>query len=148
MNEMYLHVGFTGTRQGLTQPQKQTLTALLHRFRETYGAEYFHHGDCVGADITAHRVARDLQYKIIVHPPENPSLRAVAEKYHEIREVKPYHVRNLDIVNESDVVIACPNSSEEPQTGRPSGTWWTYLQTLKLSKTSCLILPTGEAIRR
>jgi hypothetical protein len=38
-------IGFTGTKDGMTDPQKSTLRDLLDG-----GSGEFHHGDCVGAE--------------------------------------------------------------------------------------------------
>jgi hypothetical protein len=54
-------VGFTGTRDGMTGPQRRTLTGML-AFVAMGGDRVaeFHHGSCRGSDVEAARLAREL----------------------------------------------------------------------------------------
>ncbi len=66
-------VGFTGTRQGMTDGQ---CTFLEHVLKGLQCTE-FHHGDCVGADSQAAWLVRSMEnIKIVCHPPNNPKFRA------------------------------------------------------------------------
>ena len=69
-----MKIGFTGTRKGLTILQEKELYLTLRKMRDKYNT--FIHGDCVGADEQAHRMALDLGYFIEIYPPKNPKLRA------------------------------------------------------------------------
>lgn len=114
-------IGFTGTRRGTTGPQQETLRRILTGALIAGGE--MHHGDCVGADEEAHAIADSLGAAIYVHPPVDPSFRAYCDgrttAY--VAEPKPYLERNRDIVDESDVLVACPDGPER----RRSGTWAT-----------------------
>ena len=112
------HIGFTGTREGVTDDQ----LAMLRRALASIGdVPTLHHGDCVGADVAAHSLARAAGWRVVVHPPSNDRLRAWCEA-DEYRPEQDYLDRNAVIVAESDVLIACPKQNHEVQKG---GTWWT-----------------------
>ena len=114
-----MHVGFTGTQKGLTHRQSQELAL---RLQELPLGSTFHHGDCVGADAEAHDIARRLSYnKVVIHPPSNEKHRAYCKSAHVLKP-KPFLKRNHDIVDASDVLIACPAQAYEVQR---SGTWAT-----------------------
>jgi len=133
-------IGFTGTRQGMTEAQKPVLRALLDG-----GAGEFHHGDCVGADSEAHNIAVECGYSIILHPRTNHSERAWCEVPRlGKRPEKPYLERNKDIVRETASLIATP---AEPEEQLRSGTWSTVRFARKQGKPVFLILPDGSVIR-
>jgi len=119
------HIGFTGTQNGMTNHQQYHVHRIL---REHIPLEYnekknhyFHHGDCVGSDEEAAKIARDLGYTIVCHPPIDPKKRAYFPS-DEYREEKPYLERNHDIVDESAIMLATPNEATEQLR---SGTWAT-----------------------
>lgn len=72
-------IGFTGTRRELTPEQRHQVWLILLAARGA-GARDFHHGDCVGADAAAHKLAVDLGYAITVHPPSGSRLTHSTEK--------------------------------------------------------------------
>ncbi len=133
-----MNVGFTGTQCGLTPAQRTQLIEVLKSFGPLQHT--FHHGDCVGADATAHDLARDEGYQIVRHPPLNPKHRAFCVEG-EQRERKRYLTRNHDVVDESDVLIACPY---QPREVIRSGTWATVRYAKKVNKLVILVLPSGE----
>jgi hypothetical protein len=100
----------------------------------------FHHGDCVGADVEAHKIALTRAHRVTVHPPIDDSNRARLTSGTHWRVPKPYLVRNADIVSESDVMIACPFEADEQPRG---GTWATIRMTRKAGKPLALVLPDG-----
>ena len=79
-----MKIGFTGTRHGMTPQQIEALNALLPVADPT--AE-FHHGDCLGADAVAQRIAQHQAAGYDVHgyymfvPPEEAALRAAHRFY-------------------------------------------------------------------
>ena len=128
-------IGFTGTRQGLSHKQKVKLAEILY-IKHRAGAD-FHHGNCIGADIQAAVIARQLKYYIIAHPPENPQYEGQFTS-DETRERLPYLARNRTIVLESDELIACPKESKEILR---SGTWATVRYARIRDKTINIITP-------
>jgi len=130
------HIGFTGTRDGLTWHQQSTLDEILQ-----LRGSVFHHGDCVGADSDAHDVAWRYDKRIVIHPPSDDRLRAHRLTDHgEYREPKPYLDRNRDIVDESDLLIACPRETSEQAKG---GTWYTVRYARNQGKPVTIVWPDG-----
>lgn len=135
--------GFTGTRDGVTVAQILTLGEFL------LGCTQFDHGDCVGSDAQAHRLCREFlgdfgrNIWIVVHPPENPGKRAWC-KGDVILEPKPYFVRNHDIVDATDELLATPNSFVEPLQKRGQGTWSTINYAKRVGKKVSIIYPDGS----
>lgn len=123
-----MHIGFTGTRKGLTNVQKLHLVDLV----ALGNADIFHHGDCIGADADFHDIIRKInpQARIIIHPPIINSLRAF-KKGDEILSMKSYIERNHDIVNTTEYLIACPTTKHNIWR---SGTWATIRYAKKLGK--------------
>jgi len=126
-----LHVGFTGTKEGMTIAQLTRFTDVIFVLamasvvtsEKRYGHYLaFHHGDCVGADAEAHDIVhRTTNAYIYIHPPTNDAYQA-----HKIGNFnhppKPYLERNHDIVDESNILIATPGQMQEKLR---SGTWAT-----------------------
>lgn len=137
-------VGFTGTRHGMNAFQQQALFFLLKGFKPIYA----HHGCCVGADeqfvsllLGDESIARNI--RIIYHPANSSALEfnyILRERDIE-RDRKDYLERNRDIVNESDVILACPFENTEIQR---SGTWMTIRYAKKIKRPLIVILPCGS----
>ena len=128
-------VGFTGTREGMTVHQIKTLIRLLR----TLDIEEIHHGGCVGADEQFHRIASKLfpGAWTVNHPCDIKKYRAyiVADVcYTSI----PALARNKMIVDQSDILIACPKTKEEELR---SGTWSTVRYARKIGKPAEVIEP-------
>lgn len=70
--DVLMRIGFTGTRQGMTERQKIALSDLL----SSYAAAILHHGDAIGADAEAHEIAVGLGCAIVIHPPAVETQRA------------------------------------------------------------------------
>lgn len=129
-------IGFTGTRQGMTEGQK----GALHDLLASYTGTIFHHGDAVGADAEAHDIAAALGCTIVIHPPANETQRAF-KTAGEIRAPRAYLDRNRDIVRETTLLIAVPAETTEQSR---SGTWSTVRYARRLHRAVCVILPSGE----
>lgn len=143
-----MNVGFTGTRKGMLSPQKESFVRLLVFLAP--GMESFHHGDCVGADAEAHWMVKQLvidpKPKIVIHPPENDTNRAFCNSARldekvETREAKDYLVRNEDIIDETEVLIATPKGMGEEFRG--SGTWHAVRYARKLGRVIWIVWPSG-----
>lgn len=116
-----IHVGFTGTRQGLTSAQRRTIIAFLQDIGDE-NILRIHHGDCIGADAELHQIALDLDEPIEIHPPDSDRYRALCTGAVFVHEPKPYMVRNLDIVAACSVMIGAPFENAPQPRG---GTWAT-----------------------
>jgi len=139
------HIGFTGTRKGMTLEQREAVHRLLASEHQPDLFSYFHHGDCIGADAQAHLIARSLKYLIIGHPPKNPSFRANCDGFHSLRLTEEYRTRNRAIVNECTLLIAAPAGFAEE---RLSGTWTTIRFAVKAGRPVRLIMPDGRMYHR
>lgn len=109
-----LSVGFSGTRTGMTAVQ----ASVVYEVMKSVG-DVLHHGDCVGADAEAHRIAAELGLPIVVHPPLDRRLRAFC-RGGEVRRPKLYRSRNNDILKESSLLVTAPLGMAENGSG---GTW-------------------------
>jgi hypothetical protein len=143
--EMVMNIGFTGTQKDINPKQFDRLMGLLTILRP----HEVHHGDCVGADTRLHEIVEFLnhenpnyQIEIHVHPPIEESKRSNRIGHMNYVQ-KEYLVRNHDIVDASDIVIACPKENKEKQR---SGTWATYRYATKLGRETYLLLPNGEIV--
>jgi len=135
-----IKIGFTGTREGMSQRQINILTSYLsiargHMLRKGETHE-FHHGDCVGADAEAHNIAVFFGLNIVIHPPISESQRAWCQGFRELKEEKHYLERDRNIVNACNVLIAAPKSDVEEIR---SGTWATYRYARKVGKPITLL---------
>lgn len=138
-----MRVGFTGTREGMTDPQRRAFIA----WATIAGATEFHHGCCIGADHDAWEVfasAGDLGFakpRVVSHPPTDRSLlSSLAEMFaDEKREPRDYLTRNRDIVDACEVLAACPQGPEL----RRSGTWSTIRYARKCGKRVVIFWPDG-----
>ena len=139
-----LHVGFTGTREGMSPGQRHNLMLILegaYKSRGSTGA-VLHHGDCVGADAEAHELAQSLGLAVVIHPPTNPKARAYcqgAERWHQELD---YLVRNHEIVRCSDLLVAAPAGVEVHR----SGTWATVRYARKTGDRILVLEREGDVI--
>lgn len=124
---MIEHLGFTGTKAGMTGNQSRTVAWLLKEFSPAN----VHHGDCVGADEQFHVLA-GMREGVIrhVHPPDEIKYRAFCDvlAHDVLHPPKPYLRRNKDIVDACSVLIAAPAQNIEILR---SGTW----STVRFAKT-------------
>jgi len=135
-----MKIGFTGTREGVTEQQIQALKNIIKELEITE----FHHGDCVGADETSHNIIKELKPEthIVIHPPTCKDFRAYCKGNIEIKP-KPYLDRNKDIVNDSEFLIAMPNGREKLH----SGTWSTVRYARRLGREIRVIYPNGTVVK-
>ena len=133
-----MSIGFTGTREEITAEQRSSLSLLLMIIKEYDNR--FHHGDCVGADATAHDIACELGFIITVHPPIENNKRAFC-KAEMICESKTHLERNTDIVDSCYALIAVPRTDKEEIR---SGTWATVRYAREVRKVIFIIMPNGD----
>lgn len=128
-----MKIGITGTREGATEYQLTELREVLSGLDSVE----FHHGDCAGVDEQAAKIAKELGYKIVCHPPESDYLRAYFPA-DEMREPAGYLKRDRAIVDSVDVLIVVPLHNEWQPKG---GTWYTHDYAKKKDKPVIVIWP-------
>lgn len=123
-----MKVGFTGTREGMSQHQKEQFALKIYDL----GATEFHHGDCEGADAEAHDIIREIfpHIRIVGHPPKKSYKRAF-KVCDELREPLDYIPRDKNIVNDTEFLIGAPLTDAEVIR---SGTWTTIRHAIKTGK--------------
>lgn len=139
IDRMAYVLGFSGTQVGMTPYQGAELYHLLRERQVDYGRDLeFHHGQCIGADEQALRMAKDLGIWTVSHPPlrqdkmslEASDLTLLAEDYLD---------RNRSIVVASHEMVFCPKEMAEVLR---SGTWATYRYAKRLNRPYSVIHPT------
>ena len=130
-------LGFSGTRHGLTEKQRDLLTRLLDRIKPVEAR----HGDCIGADTEFHHLCRSRGVGVVLHPPPAGPGRACNSDALIVMPEKGYLSRNRDIVDGADMLIACPADMKEI---RRSGTWSTIRYARKTGKRLVVIYPDGR----
>jgi len=135
-----VHVGFTGTQRGMTSEQRKVVRQMLQAVQTDRGA-ILHHGDCIGADLDAHTIAKEVGCAISLHPPINSTKRAFCEGANSECAPEEYLVRNQVIVHSSSCLIATPGSAVHE---RRSGTWFTVRYAVKRNLTINIVLPDGS----
>jgi hypothetical protein len=136
-------LGVTGTKQGWTEYQHMR---FLH-FLEAFDPDSLVHGDCVGVDSSAHDAFCSYRStfqnpkvkRIIVRPCTLVRYRAYCEG-DIIHDPLPPPVRNQDIVNQCDKLVAIPKTYQEEIR---SGTWMTVRYARKVNKQWFIIWPDG-----
>lgn len=126
-----IKIGFTGTRLGLNQEQKDQIISILDKHENIIVS----HGDCIGSDSDFHNLCIDYKNKhpnkkILIHiyPPNDPKLRGFNQGDLLMNE-KPYLQRNTDILQNSQLLIAC--SIDKNKEEIRSGTWSTIRKAKK-----------------
>jgi hypothetical protein len=138
-----IHLGYTGTRLGMSAAQKERLERILSS--KEWGLTdilHFHHGDCIGSDEQAHDIARLYNWFIEGHPCTLNRLRAwcVCDRTH---HPLPPLERNRRIVDKASFLIATPAETREVIR---SGTWATVRQAVRVGKgEACMVIfPDGS----
>lgn len=136
MIDVNMHVGFSGTQEGMTALQFNAIEEFMNDNNHFNNA---HHGDCIGADAEFHVICVDAERWTIGHPPIKTVKRAFC-LFDELREPKDYLVRNKDIVNEADFMIIVPRGFVEELR---SGTWSTARYTREKGVHGLIFWPDG-----
>jgi hypothetical protein len=134
-------VGFTGSREGMSDRQAEAVAALLGRWE----VESAHHGCCVGADTEFAAIASRNGCHVVGYPSNLVGLtsKAAVLLCHELRPPKPPLYRNWDIVNATDVLIATPRTAAEELR---SGTWATVRYARKVGRPVHVVMPDGTLL--
>ena len=126
-----MKLGFTGTARErfITVERRKSLQLRLRVFKDQ-GYTEFHHGDCIGADETAHYYADAMGFAIVIHPPLDSKARAFCQVNNAgvILEPDEYLIRNQAIVDACDLLIAMPRVIGKEHR---SGTWSTVWRARK-----------------
>lgn len=136
MTKIVNDLGMTGTSsQDLTAKQIDGVLVHVHKLNPMR----VHHGVCIKADEQFHRLIKDNfpRIQIIGHPPINKSKMARGLSFHALWEPKEYLVRNRDIVNICDALIALPEGEEIIR----SGTWSTVRYARKMKRPITIVYP-------
>ena len=134
-----MKIGFTGTQTGITPSQFDLLVEILEKLHEVTEA---HHGDCVGAD-REFSVVIDCIFGtglIHCHPPTDSKKRAFV-RADVIYDPEPFLDRNKNIVNATEILIACPKGMNEEIR---SGTWATVRYARKQKGVIVILWPDGK----
>ena len=133
-----IELGFTGTKQGMTNQQRAEVAKLLEMFKP----DRVHHGDCVGSDEEFHKITTRDGYYRHLHPPINNRYRAFCEgDYSE----KPgeYLERDQEMVDQVQLLIATPDGFKERVR---SGTWATVRRARKKGIPIYIVHPNGWVV--
>lgn len=139
-----IHIGFTGTRQGMTQNQSRRVAELAD---DIAGGRpvIAHHGCCVGSDADFHAICHERRWHVVGHPatgwPHAPyCARVICD---EVADPLPFLSRNADIVDavcDEDVYGVMFAAPYESTMQRRGGTWSTIRMALRARRS-------GEAPR-
>lgn len=143
-----LHVGFTGTELGMTEPQRKQLDKILWRINEIQGGIVAsHHGCCIGADEEFHDATRIYRegWDRYIHPPINEKKMADIEGGISFPPAD-YLARDEIIAIKSHLLIAAPSNYQEiTGRGRDAGVWYTVRQARKLHKPIIILWPAWDS---
>lgn len=131
-------LGFTGTRSGMTDPQKAAFRKLVEKLQP----REFRHGDCVGADEESHDIVREIvpECRIIIHPPIDTKARAWRTG-DAILTPLTHFARNREIVRASMVMAGASLTAFRTERG---GTWYTLDFAVKVGRPIHVLWPDGH----
>ena len=129
-------IGFTGTRNGMTEEQVNSVREVIKELCPSQGI----HGDCLGADEDFNKLCLEAGAETSCLPCTLEGMRANCTK--EIAEPKSPMQRNRDIVILAHAMIACPPNYTKIKRG--SGTWATIGFTRRAKKPLYIVFPNGK----
>jgi hypothetical protein len=133
-------VGFTGTREGMTEAQKAKVRELVI----ASCTSEVHHGGCIGADVDFDFICHNIPgraIKVVVHPSSLKSYHGTVLQPCELRADYPPLERNRHIVSESGILVATPKGVQEQIR---SGTWTTVRYARNQGRTVLIVFPDGQ----
>jgi len=135
-------IGFTGTKRGMTSKQRGRVDSILRQIVQR-GPLTAHQGDHIGCDCDfaglCRMVGRD-KIMLVSHPPSDSHSRAFYPCDAE-RSPAGFAERTRAIVDESDLLIACPRQQGEEGRG---GTWAVVGYAKAKGKRVIIIRPDGK----
>jgi hypothetical protein len=131
-----MKLAVTGTRDGMTHAQCNTVTQLLDLIK----GQQLHHGDCVGVNQEVAVLAQTHGYELVCHPPVKEELRAWVPS-NQMREPLSYFARNRNLVQECDLLLVVPYQNEHQTQG---GTWYIHDYAIKQGRDLIVIWPDGS----
>ena len=132
-----MKIGVTGTRNGMTNCQKDNVLKFLQDIKQRFENAELHHGDCIGVDVEVAEIAQSLGYFVVNYPPVDQSLRAF-HKSSKILTPKTYFARNRDIVDNVDFLLVIPRENTHQNFG---GTWYTHDYAVKKNRSVKIFFP-------
>lgn len=131
-------LGFTGTRDGMTDAQQLMIWECLKRWRPIE----LRIGDCRGADDQVFTLAVHEGIRTVAHPPINEEFRAFCAA-DLVLPPQHYLQRDRDLVDASGVLLAAPAS---PVDVGWSGTWYTIRYARKRRRSVVVVGPDGRIV--
>lgn len=132
-------IGFTGTRKGMSDAQLEQVGLIVLEVKPRWVV----HGGAVGADLQFHDLCHMMGISSEVWPARSDLPDWVVDSALEIKDVKPPLERNADIVNNCDLLIACPKGYKEEHR---SGTWATIRYARRSERRYAIVWPNGDVI--
>lgn len=102
-----LHIGITGSRDGITQAQIESYVTELSNYDEVK----LHHGDCVGVDEGIHKILLDAKkenhnvIEIFIHPPTDNKQRAFCQKKYETKDVSVHSFASEEYLKRNQLAL-------------------------------------------
>ena len=137
-----LNLGFTGSQKGVTPNQLTVLRKFILELSQSFVIDGFH-GDCIGADTIFHAVCRKEGAREVYKFPCTITNKCANTDAVPLADPRAPLDRNREIVHASDVMVACPGTSEEIIR---SGTWATIRYARKQNKQLYVIYPDGSFV--
>ena len=137
-----MKIGFTGTRRGLSPTQHNRLAEYL---KSCTPIEEAHHGSCIGADEAFHHIIASNHpgTLLYIHPPRSREYIADLTGNYKHPPLG-YIARNHNIVDATDLLVACPSDVESVR----SGTWATVRYARSLKRPHILVWPDGNLVSK
>ena len=149
-----LNIGFTGTRQGMSNPQFDEVLRIVEMLKKTAPRTGLYqiadisafHGDAVGADSQFDSICTSFGIVRFIYPSNIEGQRAHCEDRGARIAAPPAPPleRNVVIVQHSHIMIAAPHIGDEHFAGDVrSGTWSTIRKARRASRPLFLVNPNG-----
>jgi hypothetical protein len=143
----YFEMAFTGSRQGCTPAQLESLGMFL-RVLFGKGLRLLRHGACRGADEQAALLGRDMKLYVIAHPghleewTSAPAL-AASDLVLDREDTLARNRAMMDLMGQAGVAVGCPSGPEAEPSQRRSGTWAALRHARRLGRRVATVWPDG-----